>query len=60
MEEDLKNRIFDPFFTTKDVGAGAGLGLTTAYNCIVKGLGGTIKVVSGKNTGTEFKITLPK
>lgn len=56
--EEVKSKIFDPFFTTKDVGKGTGLGLSIVYS-IVERHGGSIKVVSEKEKGTEFIITLP-
>lgn len=56
--EEAKNKIFDPFFTTKDVGKGTGLGLSIVYS-IIERHGGDIKVISEKEKGTEFIITLP-
>jgi len=56
--EQLK-RIFDPFFTTKDPGEGTGLGLAICYG-IIQDLGGTIKVDSRVNHGTNFTIKLPR
>ena len=56
-ERDL-HRIFDPFFTTKPVGAGTGLGLSITYSIIEKH-GGSIRVKSQVNTGTEFTVELP-
>lgn len=58
IEPEIVNRIFDPFFTTKDVGKGTGLGLHIVAKEIEKH-NGKIKVVSTKNVGTEFLITLP-
>ena len=49
-------RIFEPFFTTKE--AGTGLGLSTAHS-IVQAHGGTIRVTSSPEAGTEFVIALP-
>jgi signal transduction histidine kinase len=51
-------KIFQPFFTTKPTGQGTGLGLSLSYD-IVKAHGGTIRVESVENTGTEFIINLP-
>lgn len=58
MDAEIINRIFDPFFTTKDVGKGTGLGLHIVSKEIEKHKG-KIKVISTKNIGTEFLITLP-
>jgi signal transduction histidine kinase len=51
-------RLFDPFFTTREVGAGAGLGLTQAYNTI-KSHGGEISVQSAPGEGSTFTVNLP-
>ena len=57
--QKIIDKIFQPFFTTKPAGQGTGLGLSLAYD-IVKAHGGNIIVSSGKGTGTEFRIELPK
>jgi two-component system NtrC family sensor kinase len=51
-------KIFDPFFTTKADGKGVGLGLAVLYG-IVKAHDGEVEVVSKKNQGTTFTVTLP-
>ncbi|KOO09775.1 hypothetical protein AKJ18_37645, partial [Vibrio xuii] len=51
-EDDLPH-IFDPFYTRKEVGKGLGLGLSIAFN-IIKDFGGSIKVSSNPEQGTEF------
>jgi len=57
-EEDL-SRIFDPFYTTKDVGSGVGLGLSVAYDIVVKKHHGELSVASEFGKGTSFTIKLP-
>jgi two-component system NtrC family sensor kinase len=52
------SKIFDPFFTTKAEGKGVGLGLAVLYG-IVKAHEGEIEVVSQRNEGTMFTVTLP-
>jgi two-component system NtrC family sensor kinase len=51
-------KIFDPFFTTKAEGKGVGLGLAVLYG-IVKAHEGEVEVVSERNEGTTFSVTLP-
>jgi PAS domain S-box-containing protein len=57
MDEDLESKVFQPFFTTKEVGKGTGLGLSISYS-LIRGLGGTLEVVSKRDEGTTFTITL--
>ncbi len=52
------SKIFDPFFTTKAEGKGVGLGLAVLYG-IVKAHEGEVEVVSHRNEGTTFTVTLP-
>ena len=59
MSEVTKAKIFQPFFTTKPTGEGTGLGLSLAYDIVVKGHGGMIEVNSVENIGTTFTIKLP-
>jgi len=59
IQEEHLNRIFDPFFTTKDVGSGVGLGLSVAYDIVVKKHGGELSVASEFGKGTSFIIKLP-
>lgn len=54
--EELQNA-FDPFYTTKELGTGLGLPLTQS---IVEGHGGSIKMHSKPNGGTEVVIILPQ
>ncbi len=55
--DDLKH-IFEPFFTTKGY-RGTGLGLSVTKK-IVEEHGGIIQVISEKDIGTKFIITLPQ
>jgi len=55
----IKEKIMQPFFTTKPTGEGTGLGLSLAYDMVVKGHGGSIQVNSVEGEGSEFKISLP-
>ena len=64
--KDIINKIFEPYFTTKHQSQGTGLGLHMAYNLIVDGMNGTIKVTNQTYTykdkeyiGAEFIISLP-
>jgi signal transduction histidine kinase len=56
--KNVVDKIFQPFFTTKPTGEGTGLGLSLAYD-IIKAHGGTLKVESKENEGSEFIIQLP-
>jgi signal transduction histidine kinase len=58
MDENTKRRLFEPFFTTKDVGEGTGLGMSIAYNTMVKH-NGQIQVNTEIGIGTEFILILP-
>ncbi len=52
------SKIFDPFFTTKSEKGGIGLGLSIANKIIIDN-NGKIRVVSEREKGTTFTITLP-
>jgi hemerythrin-like metal-binding protein len=58
MSPEVVQRIFDPFYTTRPVGKGAGLGLSEAYDIVVKH-GGRIDVESEPGRGSTFRIRLP-
>ncbi len=58
-QED-QEKIFTPFYTTKPTGAGnIGLGLSIAYDVIVKGHQGQFSLESEPGMFTEFIIELP-
>ena len=56
---EVVERIFDPFYTTQDVGAGFGLGLSTAYFIITHNHGGSLRVTSEVGVGSCFEVVLP-
>jgi Signal transduction histidine kinase len=60
IKDEHLSRIFDPFFTTKDIGDGFGLGLSIAYDIIVKKHRGEFFVNSEVGKGTTFTIKLSR
>ena len=58
MPPEILARALDPFFTTKGVGAGTGLGLSTAFG-VAKQSGGTLRINSSVGTGTVVTMILP-
>ncbi len=56
---EVGGRIFDPFFTTKAPGQGTGLGLAMV-RAIVERHGGEVAVTSSPQSGTCFRMTLPR
>ena len=57
MDEASVSKAFNPFFSTKGQGEGTGLGLSISYG-LVRRYGGNIEIISVKNEGTEFILTL--
>jgi two-component system, NtrC family, sensor kinase len=55
----IKEKIFQPFFTTKPAGQGTGLGLSLAYDIVIKAHGGDLKVATIEGEGSEFIVILP-
>ncbi len=58
MTEETRKKIFEPFYTTKDVGQGTGLGMSIAFNIILKH-NGYIHVQSEMGKGSLFIIQIP-
>lgn len=58
MSDEVRRRAIDPFFTTKPVGAGSGLGLSSAYGLVTM-MGGTLVIDDGVPTGTVVRVILP-
>ncbi len=54
---EIRDRIFTPFFTTKKKGTGLGLAMVRR---IVEEHGGEVFVESSVETGTTFKVRLPR
>lgn len=59
MPEEVLHYAINPFYTTKEVGDGAGLGLSTAYNCFVHVLKGQMQMESLEGEGTYIHVSLP-
>ena len=58
MSAEVLAHIFEPFFTTKGRDGGTGLGLATAY--AIRQSGGHIEAESAPESGTTFRIYLPR
>lgn len=54
----VEGKVFEPFFTTREVGAGTGLGLSTAKG-LIENHKGTIEILNDTKN-TTFLITLPR
>lgn len=57
LDPALTDRIFDPFFTTKATGTGLGLAIA---QMIVDKHNGSIRAIGHGDSGTSFRISLPK
>lgn len=53
-----QNKIFEPFYTTKK--EGVGIGLFIVKQVVEKDLSGELTLISSKQQGTTFTISLPK
>ena len=58
MSPEQRDKAFQPFYTTRAVGAGAGLGLSTARN-IVLAHSGRIELDSAPDVGTTVSVIFP-
>lgn len=58
MSQEQLDRAFEPFYTTRPIGAGAGLGLSSARN-IILAHSGRIELASKPDGGTTVSIFLP-
>ena len=58
MTEETRKKVFEPFYTTKDVGQGTGLGMSIAFNIILKH-NGHIHIRSEMGKGSIFTIQIP-
>ena len=58
MSPEQRDKAFLPFYTTRAVGAGAGLGLSTARN-IVLAHSGRIELDSAPDVGTTVSVIFP-
>ena len=57
MDEDVLPHIFDPYFSTKETGS-SGLGLSIVYG-LISNVGGKVDVLSQKDLGTTFILSIP-
>ena len=56
---EIRGRIFEPYVTTRKVGEGMGLGLSISKKILLDH-GGDLELVETSETGTIFRMTLPK
>mgnify|MGYP002777190659 CR=1 FL=1 len=56
MDADALRRMFEPFFSTKAVGRGLGLAVVQG---VLRDHGGSVRVLSRPDVGTEFRMYLP-
>ncbi|MFL6289615.1 MAG: sensor histidine kinase [Thermoanaerobaculia bacterium] len=56
---EVSGRVFEPYVTTRKVGEGMGLGLAISKKILLDH-GGDLELVETSETGTTFRITLPK
>ncbi len=59
MTPETMEKIFDPYFTTRDRQKGTGLGLSVVKG-IVRSCGGTIRVSSTVDKGSDFYVYFPE
>ena len=59
MDEATSARAFEPFFTTRPPGEGVGLGLSLAYDIVIRGHGGRLSVETAPGHGAVFTVVLP-
>jgi two-component system NtrC family sensor kinase len=57
---EIRDKIFNPFFTTRPAGVGAGLGLSIAYDIIVRAHHGELMLNSEMGRGAEFIARIPR
>jgi len=59
ISKHASQHVFEPFFTTKPPGTGTGLGLPTSRR-LVEAHGGTLELEATGESGTEFRIDIPR